>query len=314
MKPNLSDDFFESLLAVDTKWTSEYIGEYHSKAEKKLNAKVFAVKFSGQKYLTTSWVKHITRRLKHFLYDKKKIELMTARGEEPYQEAMQAFGDVDPITDGKYGELILFLLVESVLRAPMMVHKISHLQNRHDQAKGADNLFIGTYKGERTIFLGESKIKTNYDKALHEALDSINRFYLPEDSASIDQEFIISRNNIRTDLSKEQLEYLYEILDQTSHLHQNTNKAHPIFIMYDFDKIENIEIECTNAADGDTKLQKHVIEWLDKKFIKIQEKLKEFTELQSTDLIFFLIPVKDSKAFRDLMYTTIHGTSYRKKL
>jgi hypothetical protein len=309
----LDDKFLESLLAVNEDWCTKYIGEYHLKSEFKVAAKVYALKFSGQKYVTNEWVKHITRSLKNFLYDKSKIQEMEANGQEPYQEAMLAFGDTDPVSDGKFGELILFLLVESVLRAPMMVHKISNLMNRNDQAKGADNLFLGTYKGERTIFLGESKIKTRYNEAVIDALESLNRFHQLNDSALTDQEFIVSRSSLRTDLSQEQLDYLYSVLDPAHEEHRNTNKAHPIFIMYNFDEIQTIEVECKNNIHGDELLKNRLMTWMDKEFHVLKEKLKGFQELQSVDLIFFLIPVKDTNSFRHLMYNTIHGTSYRKK-
>jgi len=313
MSEKLDDEFFNSLLAVNEKWCTQHIGECHLKSDKKVSAKVYALKFSGQKYISSEWIKYITRSLKHFLYDKRKIGEMEAEGKEPYQEAMLAFGDTDPITDGKYGELILFLFVEAVLKAPLMVHKIANLTNRNDQAKGADNLFIGNYKGERTIFIGESKIKTRYPDALKEALESINRFYNQDDSVTNDQEFIISRNLIRKDLSVEQLDYLYSILDPGQEEHRNTNKAHPIFIMYNYEEIQLIEVDCKSNIHGDDLLKAKLMQWMDDEFGKIRKKIQGFTELQGVELIFFLIPVKDTNAFRNLMYNTIHGTSYKKR-
>lgn len=85
--------------------------------------------------------------LTYYVYDENRIK------DNPVcagQNAGSYFGQKDPQADGKYGELLLFVLVESVLGCKMIAHKLKSLTNVIDQIKGGDGVFLGNYD-----YLGE---------------------------------------------------------------------------------------------------------------------------------------------------------------
>ena len=49
------------------------------------------------------------------IIDEKDIKELIEDGYEPSDKALSYFGDIDPLTDGRYGELILYLFTNTEL-------------------------------------------------------------------------------------------------------------------------------------------------------------------------------------------------------
>jgi hypothetical protein len=94
--------------------------------------KFYSLKYSGKGSDDLTFINHIYEAAVNYVFDEKDIKELIEDGYEPTDKALSYFGDIDPLTDGRYGELILYLFIEAVLQTPMIVHKISQTYNNND--------------------------------------------------------------------------------------------------------------------------------------------------------------------------------------
>ena len=148
-----------SILRVDSKWIIDLLLS-HSKAHnpelsKKLVVRAYSLKFAGTEEHLHGLVKYMADSITNFVYS----DLDLKEIKNPWKKARDYFGNVDPLRDGKSGELLLYLLVEAVLKIPLIAHKIRYVgDNPNDQAKGSDGIFMGNYNDHTAFLFGEAKI------------------------------------------------------------------------------------------------------------------------------------------------------------
>ena len=206
---------------------------------------------------------------------------------------------------GKYGELLLFALVEGVLNCKMIAHKITHLTNVNDEVKGSDGVFIGNYKGEDALLIGESKIMQSLSNAITDSLDSINRYHKEIESAhNTSHEFLIARSDIhKYDDGTIDIDELFNRLDPRTDSYREQILVHPILLMYERAYIKKAIIKAKSSKE----LEDILVEELSKRIKKKKEVLdlvKSHVEdkgLEHAFLDFFLLPVDDVSKFRKAM-------------
>src|SRR5690606_2705950 len=151
----------------------------------------------------------------------------------------------------RYGELILYTFVEAVLKAPMVVHKISQTYNNNDQVKGADGIFIGNISGKATLLIGESKMKNNFNACVGEAMDSLKRF---TKNTSIGRELEVAKNHLSRDLNnleENDLDLIYNSFRIKQQTFKEYNLCFPAFLMYSELKIKKIIEEALPNIEND---------------------------------------------------------------
>jgi hypothetical protein len=87
--------------------------------------------------------------------------------------------DSSPDKTGEAGEILLYVLMESVLKAPQLVSKMELKTNHKDEVKGSDGIHARYDKDEELIdfYFGESKLYQNSAEAIRAAFDSIEQFH-----------------------------------------------------------------------------------------------------------------------------------------
>lgn len=206
---------------------------------------------------------------------------------------------------GKYGELMLFALVEGVLQCKMVAHKIKHLTNVNDEVKGSDGIFLGNYNENKAILFGESKIMQSLSGAVVDALESINRYHNdPENSHNRSHELVIAREHIhKYDIDGVDIDDLYDRLDSTSDDYKEQLLVHPIILMYERSFIKKLQINAKTHTEFNEMISKELSERLKRKnevFDLVNKHVKEHN-LEHSFLDFFLIPVDDVSKFRSAM-------------
>ncbi len=121
--------------------------------EEGIKIKFYSLKYEGNKPDDKAFIKHLYSATEHYVFDEREIIELKEDGFVPSEKALSYFGDIDPLTDGRYGELILYQFVEAVLGTPMVVHKISQTYNNNDQVKGSDGLFVGNINDKATLLI-----------------------------------------------------------------------------------------------------------------------------------------------------------------
>lgn len=303
--PELAE--WEELCRINPMWIVKYLIDHEKTQDEKVITRVFSLAFAGTQENLGGFASYLINQIPYFVFSKTEINAYNLSGKWPWREAVHYFGDVKSVTDGRYGELILFLLVESILKTPMIAHKIRATSSPQVQVKGSDGVFFGSYLGQESLLLGESKVMKDDNSGINAALSSINRFYNSAEAHSyIKQELIVARSNISNDLTPEQIMYLSNVLDPDSERYQYVNLVHPVLIVYDEDKIKDIEQNCMNKLEGE-KLICEFMKDESSTFIKrIKIKLKKLDELDKIYIDFFFIAMKDVTMFKELMYEEIH--------
>jgi len=178
---------------------------------------------------------------------------------------------------------------------------------------------MGQYGDKQALFIGESKIKTERSKAISESLKSINKFHGDLSSGSkLHHELFIARENLVNKLKDEEYEEVYQHIHKSlipsSKEYKEKIKVHPILIVYQCNKINEIEKvgldnkECEVLISSYMKTEKENIEIYLNKLLN-----KEYPNLRSIYFDFFFIPIKEVNKFRDEFYYQIHLTPYKYK-
>jgi len=87
--------------------------------------------------------------------------------------------DGSPDKTGEAGELLLYFLIESVLKAPQVVSKMELKTNHNDEVKGSDGIHarFNQETGMVDFFFGESKLYKESSSAIAEAIKSVDQFH-----------------------------------------------------------------------------------------------------------------------------------------
>ncbi|MFP9060944.1 DUF1837 domain-containing protein [Natrialbaceae archaeon A-chndr2] len=272
--------------------------------EGRLSISTYCVKPSHNVIETGPFIQYVGDRYPQFVFSQPEIKQMRNKGAWPFKEAQKRsdFPD-DPSSDGKLGELILFLFVDAVLGIPMVSHKISWTQEPVQEVKGSDGLFYGKYEGRESLALGESKIHKRRHDSLRKSLDSINRFYDSGGSTKTDHELNVAANNLSSNLSKAQIQKLMDLFTGREKPYQ---QIHPIFAAYN----ENWMLDLQENAEDEEDLRNRIISKMEDSGVKeyLVNKLEEdeYQSLRKYQLIFFLLPLEDVDSFREELQNEIY--------
>lgn len=326
---------FSKLITINKNWVDRELNHHYTeKINDKLNVRLFSVKASGTIINSISLAKSLLDILPYYFKSKFEIDKAIEREvsktindyttasdidhqleiskivhNRTYIEAKGFFKKKSSETkSGKYGELLLFGLVESIFDCKMIAHKITNLTNYHDEIKGGDGVFMGNYKlpngNIQTAYLiGESKVWKDYSGAKKDALDSINRFYDSKVQSDFKiLEFFIAQKDIEKVVDQQtDIDELYERLDQKSDLFKSQIAVHPILIMYETKSYNSLMKKAMNNTELDASIDAQVKLKLKKTLNSIATKVKEYPELEKVFLDFILIPTNSVSDFNDTM-------------
>lgn len=302
---------WEQLLQIENDWVDKNLKLQIKKKDFKTHIRGYTIPFSGTKNSYTALINALSDIIGCFYFNKGE---RSAKGiVRTHREATKIFGQIEPSKNGKYGELLLYALVESVLKCPMIAHKIP--TNFNDQVKGGDGIFIGKYECtpgvfKEAILIGESKIWQNFSSALDDSLDSLNRFHDSKTQGQfISQELIVARKGIATAPNID-VEKLYKYLSPETEEYKSCVLVHPVFIMYETSKFDKIEFDAISSIEAEEFIKDYILSRHLEHVKLIKDKCVAFPELQKIYLDFFIIPVKNVKEFKEEMYYQIHGVNY----
>lgn len=326
---------FSNLITINKNWVNkEFNHHYTQNVNDKLKVRLYSIKPSGTTINSISLANTLLDILPYYFKSKSEIDRQIQREisknineyttatdidckeeiakivyNKTYREAKGFFKKKSSdSTSGKYGELILFGLVESVLDCKMIAHKITNLTNYYDEVKGGDGIFMGNYmlpngSTEIAYLIGESKVWKDYSGAKKDALESINRFYdskVQSDFKTL--EFFIAQKDIEKVVSeKTDIDELYDRLDQKTELFKKQIAVHPILIMYETRSYDRLMKKALSNLDLINSIDKTIKLKLNKTLSSIASKVQEYPKLENVFLDFILIPTNSIADFNDTM-------------
>lgn len=204
-------------------------------------------------------------------------------------------------TAGEPGELLLYFLLETVLKAPQVVCKMSLKTNPGDEVKGSDGIHVSWDAPNEclNVFLGEAKLYQNYGDALTNAFASIDSLYANHRD---EHELSLVTSHFKhcdVDLQKRISDYL----DSTSPVGQ-CNIVHACLIGFDWSKYK--------LLDGDKRAE-FIAAFADtyrEHGKSLAEKTAElFTGFSQRHLTyeFFFLPFPSVQTFRDEFNRALTG-------
>lgn len=314
MQKLFEDITWSECLTVKTDWVENYFHRIPEALDLKVRAHALSLKFSGNRQESLALAKYVGSRIEHYVFDRKELDEYKARDENAYPMASSFFANTDPVYDGKYGELILYLLVEAIFQTPMVCHKLSLLTNVKDQVKGGDGIFFGQRHNNISILIGESKIYQDLGGAISSSLDSIDRFNQNHLPSSLDHELFIARSNISKNFTLEQANALLKAFRPGTDEYQACNKIFPILLIYDDKNIDSIEERASNKEHAEELVSEWIKEHSDEAVNTIRTRLQNKSELRKLFLEFFLVPMSSVETFKKTLFKQIHGIEFKAQL
>ena len=249
----------------------------------------------------SSFVSFIKDKFPYFVFPEEKVQDFEYALHESQQ--MTDYKD-DAAKDGKWGEMILFLMVDGIFNLPMVSHKISWKQNPSQEVKGSDGLFFGEFEGDETLAIGEAKIYTNVKQGVNDALESTDRFHGSGSQVSKEHELKVASKNLSENLTQEQIAKLAETLGEGNHQYK---MIHPIFIGYEENELRTIQREHSEDEEIIQRIRQYMEDnpLLD----EVDSKLSNHPRLEKYQLIFLFLPVEDADDFRDRIKEEIYPYS-----
>ena len=302
---------WEDLVDGKHSWISEHLKEHDPIQDGKVITRYYSVDFSGTQQETVALVDSIAESISHYVYDQKQLNEMNQKGITPFRKAVSFFGETNPDMDGKYGELLLYILTEAILQTPLICHKLSLLTNTNDQVKGGDGIFFGEYEDELSILIGESKIHQTHSSALVDAMGSLDRFHDNYSSDNLSHELFIARSNISENFEFDEIEALYKAFTPGTKEYKNCIKTHPVLLVFESSKIKSIEEKAKNKAEAEELFDKWLTKRANKTKQAIEEQLDNYPNLKAVYLDVFLLPLNNVSKFKNALYKAIHGIDYK---
>jgi hypothetical protein len=285
-----------ALLTVDCTTAAALFVPHPGHSDTKIQIRGYTIPFTGTQQTFADLIDFLRRQLLKYVFPEKERP-----SDIDWALARNKFGDNDPQSDGKLGELLLYVLVEAFLRTPLMAYKLKDLGNPNDQVKGADGVFVGEYQGQPALLIGESKIHQTVASAIKSTLESLHRFH--NNAGPYATELMIARKYpAERGLSKDAVTSVHAIMNRDVGI-----LVHPVFVSYDLAQIAQISQSTLDADSAEAALRKQlateVLEWQ----TRIAGLKGDYPKPFQVFLDFFFLPVEDSLQLRKHFYELLHG-------
>lgn len=203
---------------------------------------------------------------------------------------------------GEAGELLLYFLVEAVLRAPQVICKMALKTNRKDEVKGSDGVHVkwDSARGRLILYFGEAKLYADLTAALNAAFKSMEAFHA-EVAAEHETFLVCTHFNLLDEVLHQRV---CAYLDKTNSA-ETYETHHVCLVGFDWDEYGDL--------DDHTKRRAFLAEF-EQRYLKcgsairakVEKQLKEFKQNHLT-FEFFFIPFKSVEDFRKWFFETVFG-------
>lgn len=205
-----------------------------------------------------------------------------------HNKAIDLFKKANKATNrnGEFGELIAYLLIESVLRAPQLVAKMSLKTSSQMPVHGSDGIHFKfeAPSGRLRLFWGESKCYQSVNQALSEAAKSVAE-NLEYDKMGHEL-FLIEQHADLSEFPKEVSDAILSFLDpyeESSNLRIDTSV---MLIAFDFDAFA--KVAALKKDEVEKAFEKLLTDELKKLALRLDAELQDHAVPQHDLEVFFL--------------------------
>ena len=237
----------------------------------------------------------------HFCFSAQKREIdksLTKSEQEQqqnklYTEARKLFRKWNSAgsTSGEMGEMILWLLMEVVLKAPQMVAKMDLKTNPNLESFGSDGIHMKVVDDILNIYFGEAKLYNSITRALDSIFDSIKGFH---ENGMQQHEYNMVTTHYKY-LKEDDKEKVFKFIQGSLETHE-LKVNHACLVGYDWKEYEKF-----NSLQREEFLEDFIESYkndTDRLTKLIQTRFDKFSKKNLTFEVFFL-PVKSVQELRD---------------
>lgn len=316
---NLQDELEKTLRGVDSGFNARLQEIEHSwhLPDVEVLGKFFYLSFKNGVYSVDEFVDFIYGKIVPFCVPEvvrnKLMQKFQETGDYSYiqkitDKARNLFIKKDPdLTTGEPGELILFILLEVILKAPIIACKMYLKTNQNVPVHGSDAIHVSFDSNDRmlNLYWGESKLYKDISTAIDNVCKSIAGFVESDSPRKPrDRDLEIIQDHISID-NKEMKDELLKYFDPYEPQSNNLRENFACFVGFNYTYLE------------DGKLDKaRLIEDFESKYIKrIKSACELFNDkvnnhkISHLNFVFFLIPFKSVKELRIKFYEKL-GVNY----
>ena len=232
----------------------------------------------------------LARYITHYCFKaERRKDLSELERNEMFMKARDLFRQTD--NSGQVGELLVYFLLETVLRAPQALKKMPMTTNPKEERKGSDGVHIRWDEASDVLELifAESKIWKSFSEALRDAFKSMDKFHDSRTKQHEISAFTSGFSNLDTTLQERVVSYIEG---------ENTSKfRHTQACLIGFNWCE---YECLNderRAAFVAEFEERYRAWAVGMRDALNEKLKAFKH-KHLRFEFFMLPFKDVESFR----------------
>ena len=236
-----------------------------------------------------------SRRVNKEAYDTKKIPNLT-------RKAMMEFRKLNNKKDcgngGELGELLLYIFLESNLKAYKLLSKMELKTNSEDYIKGADGIYLYEYEDEKKekhfeYIIGEAKIEATSAKSISDAFESILTHLQKE---NFERE-LVDREIFKETFSEERAEKIKRLLVPSAEDDDiDMQKGFKIFIGYGLNK--DLRLDEVDNRKGQKIIEERIQKDIKNICKNIKNKIKEHKDLKNYSFYVYVMPFKDAKKDR----------------
>jgi Cap4 SAVED domain len=201
---------------------------------------------------------------------------------------------------GQVGELLVYFLLEAVMKAPQALRKMTLTTNPAEERKGSDGVHIRWNSDLQIleIYFAEAKIWRDFPAALKNAFESIQEFHA---TGMKQHELNLFSTHLRILDSDLQTKVLSYIEGENS---PNTRINHACLIGFDWAEYKRLDDSRRSAFIAE--FEQRYAKWGQAALTKTESHLSTFPH-KSLGFEFFFIPFKDVQEFRDRFNEALRG-------
>lgn len=206
---------------------------------------------------------------------------------------------------GEGGEILLYILVQELLKIPQLISKMSLKTSGQLHYQGADGIHVDydTVKKTLNLYWGEAKMYEDMGDAMTACMDSVKAFLLDPMSANSVQarDLQLITANIQANVNDPELEdALARYFDVDDDMSNNIVYKGICFIGFDIDNYPaGKDVKTTEQVVDEIKLL------IDKWHERLAKRIKKHMNLELREIHVFLLPFPSVADFRRIYLETV---------
>jgi hypothetical protein len=201
---------------------------------------------------------------------------------------------------GQAGEMLIYFLLEAVLKAPQALRKMPLSTNPKEERKGSDGVHIKWNSDLQILdlFFAEAKIWATFSTALDDVFASVKKFH----EGGMKQHELNLLTNHFTALDDDTQEKILSYIDGENA--PNTRVTHAALVGFDWEEYK--ALDDARRKQFVAEFESRYKSWAAATVPKVSSKLSKF-EYKNLRFEFFFIPFKDVQKFRDWFEEALRG-------